>query len=281
VLRTELPALVNATVTDEGRLKQVLINLIGNAIKFTERGEVVVRLLASESGDPTLLEVRDTGIGIPADRLDAIFNVFEQAESMINRRFGGTGLGLAISRSLCDLMGHRLDVASEEGKGTTMTIQFAERAVAAGIATTATPAVGGRAIDFQITPAADDPRTVLIVDDDWDACLLLSNLVEEAGHRAVTASTGVEGLRLARDLRPALVFLDLRLPRISGFDVLRILQADPELGATPVVIASVVATDSRSALAGAAELLDKPLERERVLAVLQRYLPARTHQRTA
>jgi PAS domain S-box-containing protein len=280
-LRTELPESVSAVITDEARLKQVLINLIGNALKFTERGEVVVRLEASETGEPVRLDVRDTGIGIPADRIDAIFNVFEQAEAMINRRFGGTGLGLAISRSLCDLMGHRLDAASVEGEGTTMTIHFAERAIGAHVATVTTPADAARAIDFQVTLEGEARRTVLIVDDDQDACVLLATLVEEAGHRAVTASTGVEGLRLARELRPALVFLDLRLPRISGFDVLRILQADAELGATPVVIASVVATDSRSALAGAAELLDKPLERERVLAVLQRYLPVGTLARLA
>ncbi|MEO8562528.1 MAG: PAS domain S-box protein [bacterium] len=274
-LRTELPASVTAVVTDEARLKQVLINLIGNALKFTERGEIVVRLEVGDTGEPVRLEVRDTGIGIPAGRLDAIFNVFEQAEAMINRRFGGTGLGLTISRSLCELMGHRLDASSVEGEGTTMTIHLAERAIAAHVSTISTPTSAAPAIDLHVTLAGDGPRTVLIVDDDRDTCLLLGTLVEEAGHRAVTASSGVEGLRLARELRPALVFLDLRLPRISGFDVLRILRADADLGATPVVIVSVVATDSRSALAGAAALLDKPLDRERVLAALQRYLPAR------
>jgi CheY-like chemotaxis protein len=141
--------------------------------------------------------------------------------------------------------------------------------------------MAARATDFQITPEGDARRTVLIIDDDLDACVLLGALVEEAGHRAATASSGVDGLRLARELRPALVFLDLRLPRISGFDVLRILQADAELGGTPVVIASVVGTDSRSALTGAADILDKPLERERVLAVLQRYLPSRALARLA
>ena len=275
-LRTELPARVNVVVSDEARLKQVLINLIGNALKFTERGEVVVRLETNESGDPVRLDVRDTGIGIPADRIDAIFNVFEQAEAMINRRFGGTGLGLAISRSLCELMGHRLDATSVEGEGTTMIIHFAERAVGTQVTTAPGPSIAARATGFQVTPEGDARRTVLIIDDDLDACVLLGALVEEAGHRAATASSGVDGLRMARELRPALVFLDLRLPRISGFDVLRILQADTDLGGTPVVIASVVGTDSRSALIGAADILDKPLERERVLAVLERYLPFRT-----
>jgi PAS domain S-box-containing protein len=123
-LRTELPRSLHPMELDAGRMKQVLINLIGNALKFTERGEVVVRLEADALGVPLLIQVRDTGIGIPTDRLVAIFNVFEQAESMITRRFGGTGLGLTISRSLCELMGHRLEAASVEGVGTTMSIRL-------------------------------------------------------------------------------------------------------------------------------------------------------------
>jgi CheY-like chemotaxis protein len=117
-------------------------------------------------------------------------------------------------------------------------------------------------------------QTVLIVDDDADARVLLAQLLEEAACRVVIASTGVEALRLAREVHPALIFLDLRLPRISGFDVLRILQADPALRDTPVVIASVVGTESRSALAGAAAILDKPLDRALVFDVVRRFLPA-------
>ena len=123
-LRTELPASLRPMELDAGRMKQVLINLIGNALKFTERGEIVIRIEGDDAGTPLLIQVSDTGIGIPPDRLDAIFNVFEQAESMITRRFGGTGLGLAISRSLCELMGHRLEASSVEGVGTIMRIRL-------------------------------------------------------------------------------------------------------------------------------------------------------------
>ena len=123
-LRTELPASLRPMELDAGRMKQVLINLIGNALKFTERGEIVIRIEGDDAGTPLLIQVSDTGIGIPPDRLDAIFNVFEQAESMITRRFGGSGLGLAISRSLCELMGHRLEASSVEGVGTIMRIRL-------------------------------------------------------------------------------------------------------------------------------------------------------------
>jgi CheY-like chemotaxis protein len=114
---------------------------------------------------------------------------------------------------------------------------------------------------------------VLVVDDDVDSRVLLGDLLDEAGCRAVGAATGVEGLRLARELRPALIVLDLLLPRISGYDVLRILQADEMLRDTPVVIVSAVGTESRSALRGAAAILDKPVDRAQLLDVLRRCLP--------
>jgi PAS domain S-box-containing protein len=268
-LRAELPAKVLPFETDLARMKQVLINLIGNALKFTEEGEVVVRLETDDAGHPTRLEVRDTGIGIPLDRLDAIFNVFEQAESMITRRFGGTGLGLAISRSLCDLMGHRLEVASVEGEGTTMSIRLYE---GVGRSRMRTPSAMPAAVrGTEASTAAQ--HLVLVVDDDADARVLLSDLLDEVGCRAVGAASGVEALRLARELRPAVIFLDLLLPRISGYDVLRILQEDEMLHATPVVIVSAVATESRSALSGAAAILDKPVDRAALFAVLRPLLP--------
>jgi PAS domain S-box-containing protein len=273
-LRAELPERLEAIETDEARMRQVLVNLIGNALKFTEQGEVVVRLATDPSGRPTHLEVRDTGIGIPADRLDAIFNAFEQAESMINRRFGGTGLGLAISRSLCELMGYQLDVASVEGEGTTMTVVFGESASAPRRRTPGTVAAVTPSRDRGAVDAPDATgHSILVVDDDLDSRMLLASILEESGARIVLASSGVDALRLAREIRPSLIFLDLRLPRISGFDVLRILEADEALRDTPVVIASVVATESRSALASAAAILDKPLERATVFDVLRRFLP--------
>ncbi|MEO7711454.1 MAG: PAS domain S-box protein [Gemmatimonadaceae bacterium] len=264
-LRVELPARVELFETDAARMKQVLINLIGNALKFTEEGEVVVRLATNDDGRPALLEVRDTGIGIPADRLDAIFNVFEQAETMITRRFGGTGLGLAISRSLCELMGHRLDVRSVEGEGTTFMIQLGDGAARSRMRTPSSMPVEvrGRGVAAGVAP-----HVVLVVDDSVDARVLLGNLLDEAGCHAVGAATGVEGLRLARELRPAVIFLDLLLPKISGYDVLRILQSDESLRDTPVVVVSAVGSESRNALAGAWAVLDKPVDRAALFDVL-------------
>ena len=124
-LRAEVPAALRPLKADAVRLKQVVINLVGNALKFTERGDVRVRVVASDGGVPLALEVQDSGIGIPAHRLQAIFEPFEQAEATTTRRFGGTGLGLSISKGLLQQMGFTLEVESVEGRGSTFRIRFA------------------------------------------------------------------------------------------------------------------------------------------------------------
>jgi PAS domain S-box-containing protein len=124
-LRIRIPKNVKAIQSDEGKLKQVLINLIGNAIKFTDKGSVEVKLhTARQTGVPTRIDVKDTGIGIPEDRLATIFEPFSQAESGTSRKYGGTGLGLTISHSLCEMMGYRLTVDSKVDEGSTFHIQF-------------------------------------------------------------------------------------------------------------------------------------------------------------
>ena len=124
-LRREIPAFITPIITDRGKLRQVLINLVGNAIKFTSTGEVLVRVTADENGRPKQIEVCDTGVGIPADRLSKIFDPFEQGDSSTRREFGGTGLGLAIVKTFVSLIGATVDVTSTVGKGTIFTIRLA------------------------------------------------------------------------------------------------------------------------------------------------------------
>jgi PAS domain S-box-containing protein len=269
-LRVEVPGNVCPIATDAVRMKQVLLNLIGNALKFTERGEIVVTLAVDLAGRPLNLRVRDTGIGIPPDRLAAIFNVFEQADSTTARRFGGTGLGLAISRSLCELMGHHLEVESVEGVGTTMTISFGTPVLAWQRRTPLSAPI--------IDPygAADDSEApvVLVVEDEADARLLLGHLLDETGCTVLYATTGVDALRIARTKLPAMIFLDLGLPSISGLDLFRLFRTDEILSDTPIVIVSVTGSDSRSVLAGAAAVLDKPVSRDQVHDLIKLWLPA-------
>jgi PAS domain S-box-containing protein len=282
-LRAELPSTLLPLETDEVKLKQVLINLVGNAAKFTERGSVTVAVRADAEGRPTRIDVTDTGIGIAPDRRATIFQAFEQAESGTARRYGGTGLGLAISASLCELMGYRVEVTSEVGQGSVFSVYLtptgAERITTppAAPAATATEAAAPEAVapapraPRPVDPEADFAgRLVLVVDDDPDSRILITHWVEEFGCRTVAAESGEEGLRLARERHPGLITLDLRMPGMDGWTTLRELKADPELSSIPVLVVSAVARESRHELSGAADLLEKPVTREEMLRALRR-----------
>ncbi len=298
-LVADVPKRVTAVETDSAKLKQVIINLVGNALKFTHEGSVTVRLDTAPDGTtPVAIAVQDTGIGIPQDRLDAIFEAFQQADAGTSRKYGGTGLGLALSRSICQLMGYDLIVESEIGKGSTFKIVMGERAGrpvrepeeeseeapamerrarpleraaakpapaprAEPVPQVTTPARSGRAIrDFK----------VLVVDDEKDSRVLIAHYLEEFGCQVLTAGGGEQGLALAREQRPDLITLDLIMPGMTGWEVLKRIKADPELRQIPVVVVSVVAGEGRGSLLGAVDLVTKPFEREDLLRVLWRHL---------
>jgi PAS domain S-box-containing protein len=278
-LKAELPLPIAPLLTDQGRLKQVLLNLVGNAVKFTERGSVRVRVVVEEdTRRPTRIEVIDTGIGIAPDRHEVIFEAFRQADASTTRKYGGTGLGLTISRALCDLMGCRIEVKSDPGQGSTFSIVLplpAAPAAPAAPATPATPAAPAAPAPALLPrPAAVCPapdKLVLVIDDEADSRALLRNLIEECGCRVVVAESGQAGLRLARELRPNLITLDLLMPQMDGWTVLGLLKADPALCGIPVVIVSVVGTESRGTLLCARAVLQKPVMREDLLRVLQAF----------
>jgi len=276
-LVAELPQPVARLETDAGKLKQVIINLIGNALKFTERGSVTVRIeVEPQSRQPKRIEVIDTGIGIPPDRLAAVFEAFQQADSGTARKYGGTGLGLTISKALCELMGYQIAVSSEVGKGTTFSVELlaapkpkAPPAEAPAMETGASaPPSPERPKPLPELPPLKD-RLVLVVDDEADSRILLTNLTEECGCRVITADSGELALRRAREVRPDLILLDLMMPQMDGWQVLTALKADPELQNIPVVVASIVARENRGTLFGAVDVLQKPVVREDLLRVLK------------
>jgi len=298
-LVADVPTEVEEVDTDSAKLKQVIINLVGNALKFTDEGSVTVRLdVAKDGKTPVAIAVKDTGIGIPTDRLEAIFEAFQQAEAGTARKYGGTGLGLAISRSICLLMGYDLIVESEVGKGSTFTIVMGERArrpapkdeqpAAVAEAATAPPPSGEPESTGAPAPAAAEaeeeptrkgpgpPRLrdfkVLVVDDEKDSRDLMGHYLEDFGCRVYAATNGEEGLAAARDFRPDLITLDLMMPGMTGWEVLKHLKADRELRQIPVVVVSIVAGEGRGRLLGAVDLVTKPFEREDLLRVLWRNL---------
>lgn len=267
-LLVDVPEILTPIVADAEKLKQVIINLVGNALKFTEQGSVTLRVIAdSQTHVPVRLDVVDTGIGIPQDKLGLIFDAFQQAEAGTARKYGGTGLGLTISQALCQLMGYRIEVLSEVGKGSTFSICLD------GIQAATQPASAVAPVKpVQALPEMNG-KLVLVIDDELDSRTLLSHMVEEFGCQAISANSGEQGLHMAREFRPHLITVDLMMPHMDGLQVIRALKADPELRNIPVVVVSVVAGENRGGIIGAVDVLQKPVIREDLLAALRRCLP--------
>ena len=271
-------------LTDQQRLEQILNNLLSNALKFTERGAVELSLSPSEQGaapSPTpetlVIRVRDTGIGIPADKQQGIFDAFRQAESGISRRYGGSGLGLAIARNLALLLGGTIAVTSEVGVGSTFTLrlplrhlsQRAELRPALAVAAMAAPPPPPAPLIAPVPTLADDrddlpagERSILIIEDDLTFAPILRDVCRDAGFKTLCAVSGEEGLTLARELKPTAIILDLRLPGINGWQVLKALKADPGVRHIPVHIITCEPASREAYTSGAVGFLTKPVTRE-------------------
>jgi PAS domain S-box-containing protein len=268
--------------TDRSKLKQVIINLVGNALKFTEHGSVTVRVESADGpgSRAAAIHVEDTGIGIAEDRLEAIFEAFQQADGSTSRKYGGTGLGLAISRSICQLLGYDLDVRSAVGEGSTFSILLRDTAARPGESSPEADEVGvagapvGRRLVSTTAERIRDFR-VLVIDDDADARIVMSHYLEEFGCAVLTATSGPEGIEMAREHRPDLITLDLLMPEMTGWEALRALKDDDGLREIPVIVISAAAEEGRSRLLGAVDALTKPVEREDLLRVMWRHLAGR------
>ncbi len=248
---------------DPDRVRQVLVNLIGNALKFTETGHVLVSAAPVVSGgNPSVrLGVTDTGIGIAKEKVETIFEAFTQADSSTTRTYGGTGLGLTISRRLVELMGGHLTATSAVGEGSTFSFVLP---VGAPDATTAGPVTGD--------PVLTGVRA-LVIDDNETNRLIIRRYLEHAGATVDDADDGRQGIARLRDTTTCydIVLTDLRMPDVSGFDVTRALAQDPATSRIPVI---VISSDARpddpehAAKAGAVALLVKPVRRRVLLAAV-------------
>ncbi|MGE5525081.1 MAG: response regulator [Rhodospirillaceae bacterium] len=254
---------------DVTKVRQILFNLLSNACKFTERGTVtlIVQRRRAEGADVVVFSVRDTGIGMTHEQMGRLFQEFSQADASTTRKYGGTGLGLALSRHLCRMMGGDITVESEPGKGSVFTIRLPARV--AGPASAREREEGARA-------ARPNGTTVLVIDDDPTARDLMKRFLARGGFDAVTARDGEEGLRLAKDLRPDAITLDVMMPHKDGWTVLSALKADPELADIPVVMVTMVDNKHMGYALGAADYLTKPIEADRLVALLNKYRKSRT-----
>lgn len=273
--------------TDRQRLEQVLRNLLSNAMKFTEKGEVELSIVA-RPGNRVAFEVRDSGIGIPASQQAAIFAAFRQADSTISRKYGGTGLGLSISRELTRLLGGEIELTSVEGKGSVFTIVLPQHYSADSVMprdaneTSMIPAAPEKPpADKKKKPTkkklVDDrekltgnSRTLLIVEDDITFARILYELSHELGFECLVADTAEDAITLARQYVPSAVILDMGLPDHSGLFVLDRLKHDPRTRHIPVHVVS--ATDHTQAVLelGAVGAIIKPVKREELVNALQR-----------
>ena len=254
--------------SDPLKLRQILLNLLSNAAKFTDAGEIV--LTARAQGSTLEVVVEDTGSGIPDDQLAFIFDKFRQVDGSARRRVGGTGLGLAIVKEVTQLLGGTITATSTLGRGSRFTLALPDAIDAASATRRDVQDPSGL-----IAPPLDGPFTVLIIDDDLMVQHLLRGHLESEQFRVLSATDGVEGLTLAREARPTVIILDIHLPRLDGWTVLSELKSDPALAGIPVVMMSVEEQRARGFSFGACEYLVKPVEPDRLVSVVRRaMLPA-------
>jgi len=272
-LLKEVDAGLPTLFTDQDKLRQILINLLSNAAKFTEAGSIT--LSARPDGERIAVAVADTGVGIAADQLDLVFEEFRQVDSSSTRQHGGTGLGLSISRSLAQLLGGDIALQSAPGVGSTFTLTVPARYQGAQPCAPAQEPVATAPME---EPSAREARAgagrlVLAIDDDPDVILLLKENLADAGYRVIGASNGADGLKLARELAPSAITLDIMMPEIDGWQVLHGLKADPATRDIPVLLLTVVDQKDLGYRLGAADYLMKPFERDDLIAALQRVAP--------
>ncbi len=297
-LRIAVAPTVPVTIaSDAQRVAQVLRNLLSNAIKFTDHGHVALDV-ARAGASSLRFAVRDTGIGIPADQQQVIFEAFRQADGSTHRKYGGTGLGLSISRDLATLLGGDVAVTSAPGVGSTFTLTLpvaldplaAPRAGVPATQRTAAPQAAAATATHERAPREDNgwiaddrhalapaSRRLLVVEDDRRYAEVLRDLGRELGYQVIAAQTAGDGLDAARRHAPTAALLDINLPDQSGLALLDRFKRDPQLRAIPIHITSVL-DYSRDALERGAIGYDvKPVTREQLVAALDR-LAARAEQ---
>jgi PAS domain S-box-containing protein len=259
--------LTGATITtDITRVRQVLFNLLSNACKFTEQGRVTLRVqeLVVNGEGWLRCDVADTGVGIKADQISKLFKPFTQADASTSRRFGGTGLGLSISDQFAQMLGGRIELTSEYGVGSTFTLwlptNHSQQHSASASGT------------FRAT-TGDNIGTVLVVDDESESRGVLARLLEAEGYAVLTAPTGARAMQLAELHKPDVITLDVMMPGMDGWAVLSRLKQRPEFADIPVVIVSLMPDSDMGYALGAADVLAKPIEIERLRGVLSRFGP--------
>jgi signal transduction histidine kinase/DNA-binding response OmpR family regulator/CHASE3 domain sensor protein len=294
----EVEPTANFLESDPDRLHQILLNLLGNAIKFTDAGSITLKAemrqstldQASDQGEVVAISVSDTGIGIDPGVQEHIFEEFYQADGTTTRKYGGTGLGLSIVRKLTDLLGGRVELQSIPGSGSTFIIILPRRLRNRPnpepeylLFNRAEPAIiqpkpASEPLAEQEQQIVNDKRLVLAVDDDPDILTLIRGTLEDSDYQVIGLLDARKVLETVRRLRPYAVTLDVMMPEMNGWQILQQLKSDPVTAGIPVIMLTVVSDRSAGYVLGASEYLIKPVERPVLLKTLDRLAQRRIAQ---
>jgi signal transduction histidine kinase/CheY-like chemotaxis protein len=275
------PSAPETLLTDADKLAQILKNFIANAIKFTAQGQITLRLEhdASDSRWPVRISVTDTGIGIPEDKHELIFEAFQQADGSTSRRYGGTGLGLSICRNLADLLGGHIAVDSQSGHGATFTLMLPERLKSSdqNDKQVVKEYAGSRAERSEAIPVANfNGARILLVDDDMRNLLALTPVLEGWGLEVIAAGDGEEALEtLAEESDVAVALLDVMMPGLDGLELAGAIREQPRFATLPCIGLSAKAGDDdreRWLALGVGDYLVKPVDVHELHSVLSKVL---------
>jgi DNA-binding response OmpR family regulator len=250
---------------DITKVRQSLFNLLSNASKFTEQGKIKFKVKRYVTNDREWIgfQVSDTGIGMTPEQMNKLFQAFTQADASTTRKYGGTGLGLAITKKFCQMMGGDIKVASEFNRGSTFTIQI--------------PLKVEKIIEKPKVNSSEKitldvgKNTILAIDDDPIIHDLLKRFLTKQGFNVITATNGTEGLRLAREIEPNAITLDVMMPGMDGWAILTALKANPKTANIPVVMITMMEEQNLGYALGASDYLVKPIDQSNLRTVLAKY----------
>jgi CheY-like chemotaxis protein len=260
---------------DITKVRQVLFNLVSNACKFTDHGTISMHATRIEISGRQWIQFRvsDTGIGITREQLQKLFQEFAQADVSIARKYGGTGLGLAISHRFAQLMQGDISVESDPGKGSVFTVRLPSK-VSAEVSETQTPSLNQ---NVAVAPGSKSHKdTILVIDDDPAVRDLMSRYLTKSGLQPVTAANGEEGLKLAKQIHPRIITLDVVMPGTDGWEILTRLKSDPELASIPVIMVTIVDNEVHGMKLGASSYVVKPVDRDLLAELIKKHRGTRS-----
>ncbi len=278
LVKSDIPDPLPLVYVDPTRVRQIILNLMSNAVKFTEQGSVTLR--ARIEDEFVKISVIDTGIGIPEKSLPHIFDRFQQAGHDTSRIYGGTGLGLDISKQLCQMHGGDLTVESVYGKGSTFTFTLPvmnpdDAQISEMPSLQSASAADGAPKTTQVFAASGTPskaavRTVMLVEDEISTTDFIRRTLESAGYFVLSTNDGSESVEMALGVMPDVIILDIQLPNITGWDILNALKREAEIAAIPVIICSAHTEAEAVYRSGAAGFVAKPFTSQKILEAIER-----------